>query len=275
VSCLSTGEHSPMVRRTALPTVLRRGIRGPLTWKRHRVLTPVDVVLASFPRSGGTWLAIMLAEYLADASFDLRTGDDAVPMVGEGKPVLSLPGGGWLMRTHESHRREYSRAILLVRDPRDVVVSYFHFQRDRLGLFDGSLDEFARGFVAGTIDHYGAWHTHVRSWLDAGADQVLVRYEDLRANPGEGLAAILRFLNVSPDPDRLRAVTEANSFEQMRGKEQRSTEATAADRPESARFVRSGSIGGWTGTLDPESVRNIELAMGATMRRVGYEPGKA
>lgn len=247
-------------------------MRRPLAWKRHRVLSAYDAVLGSYPRSGGTWLSIMLGEHLTGTSFDLRSGDDALPMVGEGTPQLSIPGGGWLYRSHEPYRREYRRPIVLVRDPRDVVISYFHFQRDRLEIFDGTLPEFVDGFVAGTIDHYGAWNDHVDSWLAGGDDRVVVRYEELRADPARELQRILDFLGIEWDAARLEHVAQANSFDRMREKEQVSSEATPEDRPDSARFVRAGHVGGWRESLDEDSLRKLEHAMSTTMRRVGYEP---
>jgi len=61
----------------------------------------------------------MLAEYFTRSTYDLRSGDDAVPMVGEGHARVMLPNGGRLLRSHEAYRPEYRRSILLVRDPRD------------------------------------------------------------------------------------------------------------------------------------------------------------
>lgn len=245
-------------------------LRRPLVWKRHRGVAPADVVLGSYPRSGGTWLAIMLAELLTSASFDLRSGDDSVPMVGEGTPRVILPDGGRLIRTHEPYRREYRRSILLVRDPRDVVVSYFHFQRDRLKTFSGSLDDFVSAFVRGRVDHYGPWRDHVASWLAGGQPQVTVRYEDLLDDPARELTRLVEFLTGRPDPTAIRDVVAANSFDEMRAKEERSAEALPAWEGAGARFVRSGTAGGWRDTLEPAPRDAIERSMQPQMGRLGY-----
>lgn len=244
--------------------------RRPIVWKRHRGIAPADVVLGSYPRSGGTWLAIILAELFTSASFDLRSGDDSVPMVGEGTPRVILPDGGRLIRTHEPYRREYRRAVLLVRDPRDVAVSYFHFQRDRLKTFSGSLDDFVDAFVRGRVDHYGPWGDHVASWLADGQPQVIVRYEDLLDDPARELTLIVEFLTGHPDPAAITDVVAANSFTEMRAKEERSAEALPAGERESARFVRSGTAGGWRGALGSSSRDAIERSMRSAMDRLGY-----
>jgi hypothetical protein len=241
-------------------------------WKRHLGVTSADAILGSYPRSGGTWLAIMLAEYLTETTHDLRSGDDAVPMVGEGQPQVALTPGGHLLRSHEPYRAAYHRTILLVRDPRDVAVSYYHFQHDRMKIFDGTLEQFVELYAAGGVDHYGAWHHHVASWLDGGSEQVLVRYADLRAQPEEELARALAFLGVEPDAVALAAVVASNSLGSMRSKEERSEEAPAPGAPVEARFVRDGAVGGWAKSLDRRSIDLIEETMGETMARAGFAP---
>lgn len=213
----------------------------------------------------------MLAEYVTDSTFDLRSGDEAVPMVGEGDARVALPNGGRLMRSHEPYRPEYRRSILLVRDPRDIAVSYFHFLHDRRGDFNGSLAEFVRGFASGTVDHYGTWHDHVTSWLNGGSEQIVVRYEDLRDRPAEELARLIDSLGKSADPELITRVVESNSMSRMREKEERSSEAPPPGSSADARFVRAGAVGGWQTSLDAASISLIDAAMGETMARVGYE----
>ncbi len=250
----------------------RRILRRSLVWKRHRGLSKRDVVLGSYPRPGGTWLAIMLAELLTDSTFDLRSGDRSVPMVGEGEGVVVLPDGGRLLRTHEPYRSEYSRSILLVRDPRDIVISYFHFQRDHLSRFDGSLDQFIHRFVRGEVDHYTPWHDHVATWLDSGERQIVVRYEDLHADPARELTRIAGFLDNPIEGEKIGATVAKNTFDAMREKEDRSAVVPRMTEEVSARFVRSGTVAGWRERLSGEQVLAIESVMKSVMEHVGYRP---
>jgi hypothetical protein len=94
----------------------RARIRIPWVWYRHLGLRSQDVFLASYPRSVCTWLGFIL--------FEISTGKDAgfqgleqrLPAVNahRGVPPV-LPGGGRFIKTYEKYRKDYRRAIFLVR----------------------------------------------------------------------------------------------------------------------------------------------------------------
>lgn len=123
-------------------------------------------MLASYPRSGNSWTKLMLAELLVgSAKIDGRSKEWFVPMVGQhrGAPGV-LPNGGRLIKTHEPYNKAYARAIYLVRDVRDVVVS-FRTLRTMEGFSEESFDDFLSRFAVGAIGGYGTWQEHVASWL--------------------------------------------------------------------------------------------------------------
>ncbi len=134
----------------------------------HRGLTADDVFLASYPRSGSVWLRFLLTEMLSgDASF--VTIARTVPYVGKHRATPRLvPGGGRMIKTHEPFMSRYRRAIHLVRDPRDVCISYFNFLQ-RIGKITirggddeaASFDHHVDAFLAGRVDAFGTWQQHV------------------------------------------------------------------------------------------------------------------
>lgn len=140
-------------------------LRLPLVWYRHRRLRDSDVFLASYPRSGNTWISFLIYELLTGKEAAFEDVNRIVPNVArssEGRE--GLPGRGRFLRTHELPRREYRKSIYLVRDVRDVVISEYEFLRF-LGLFDQDLDEFLKMFLKGRVNGLGGWLNHVRSWL--------------------------------------------------------------------------------------------------------------
>src|SRR6266851_1462404 len=48
--------------------IMRTKVRAPLIWIRHRGLNSSDVFLASYPKSGSTWLRFQLFEILTSLS---------------------------------------------------------------------------------------------------------------------------------------------------------------------------------------------------------------
>jgi hypothetical protein len=235
---------------------------------RHRGLGPADALLASFPRSGNTWLLFMLAELLTGDEVDFMEAITAVPLIGRhrGAPAL-LPGGGRLIKTHEAYRRTpVRRAVYLVRDVRDVVPSYH-----RLGAANGlpspSFDTFVTRFADGTAGGVGSWQDHVASWLDAagdGADVLLVRYERMVDDTAGELRRVVDHLGLDVPDDALQRVVANNSATRMRGRRG----PLPADLVASS--VATATYGGWQAAYTPGQLARLAPAV-PMMRRLGYD----
>ena len=262
----------------------KSGLRAPLTRVRHWGLDRNDAFIASYPRSGNTWLRFVLFDILVSGQ---ASGFDEVnhiiPDVGLHKPAIPLlPGSGRLIKTHEPFQKEYRKAIYLVRDARDVALSEFAYQK-ALGWIPDDFDSFLQRFVRGEVNPFSAWHEHVPDWMDSKLastpEFLLIRFEEMRRNTEETLVQVLDFLGV--DVDR-RVVTEAianNTLKKMQEKEQKSPQlSNTAPNPngsEESRFIRSGSIAGWRNRLTAEQSRLIEDKAGPVLERMGYPIGDA
>src|SRR5581483_2342060 len=110
------------------------------------------------------WMRFVLAQLATGEPSTFRSVEDVVPSVGyhRNAPVL-LPGGGRLIKTHEPYRRDYRRAIYLVRDVRSVLMSHYRMLT-RSKFPDMSFDTFLGEFVRGSLDGYGTWQEHIGSW---------------------------------------------------------------------------------------------------------------
>lgn len=262
-----------LLRRTGY-LLSKTALRAPLIWLRHRGLDPADVMIASFPRSGNTWMRFLLAETLTDQTAGFDDVNRLVPQIGLHKPALALlPGGGRLIKTHEPYRQEYPRAIYLVRDVRDAMLSLYD-RGKYVGVFNGmTLDVFVPRFLRGEINTIGSWAGHVRAWLESPLayreDLLVVRFEDMRRDTGGTLARVLAFLGVSVPETKIRAAIAANSVERMRAKEDLSRFFPQSPH-ESGRFVRSASVGGWRGRLTEEQARLVDHYAAAELQRLGY-----
>lgn len=216
----------------------------------------------------------MLLEILTGNFSSFSTVNQLLPAVGQHHNAMPLlPQAGRLIKTHEAYRREYKKAVYLLRDPRDVALSEYAYERG-LGRFDEGFDHFLRLFVRGRVNGYGSWQHHVHSWLDAkSAGQVnllVVRFEDLRRNSEETLNAILDFTGVKVSRQSIRTAVENNSLEQMKKKEDIAPQMPKAG----ARFVRSGEVAGWIGRLTEEQLKVIEQLAGNALLRTGYSLGE-
>src|SRR5688572_17508542 len=95
-----------------------------------------DVYLVSFPTCGRTWLRVMLgrvhrrAERDPGVSCSVATHDDDAQWKAPEDVDI------------DKSRYRGTRVVLLVRDPRDVIVSLYHQRRGRHGGYGGTLAEF-------------------------------------------------------------------------------------------------------------------------------------
>jgi len=194
----------------------------PITW------------LASYPKSGNTWLRFLLANILAggppETSLDVSrlVHDIHRPQ----DPFEPLDPEQLFIKTHfartDQHPRigETDRAVHVVRHPRDVLLSALNYRRME-GVIDHLTDaQYAELFIAGSGDPlwarlgYGSWTQHAAGWATAGGFPVLtVRYEDFKADPEATFRKVLDFIELdATDADIARAVKQS-SFDNLRALE--------------------------------------------------------
>jgi aryl sulfotransferase len=182
-------------------------------------------------------------------------------------------GGGALIVPPENTRA----AIYVVRDPRDVAVSWAHHSgRDNdwaveaLGRAGTAMAPGPDALMAQVRQHLGTWSDHVRSWTEHDLFPVLVvRYEDIHADPLGELRRLVEFAGMDASDERLAAAVESASFEALRAQEEAVGffERPSPERP----FFRSGRAGGWREELAPELAEQVERDHAEVMARLGYE----
>jgi hypothetical protein len=201
-----------------------------------------DVVLTSYPKCGRTWLRVMISHALG-----LHVGTED-------------PGG-----VSRSSKRKYrgKKILLLVRDPRDVVVSMYFERSRRERAYSGTLGEFlheAKGSLDTIIRYYNVWNES----RDVPRGFCLVRYEDLHADTAKQLRRIFDFLEIPDISDaHIREAVEFGSFGNMRSMESSDTlksgRLRARDTSDVESFkTRRGVVGGYVDYLEPEQIAWME-----------------
>lgn len=223
----------------------RREVRD----KAYMATTPYspridDTFLVEFPKSGVTWLTFLIASInLQKSGIDRRPTffgiNDLVPDIHTSRhlpPPLPFPGHRFI-KSHAPYNPLYSKVIYLVRDPRDVMVSYHAFA-SKLGWYHGSLSDLVRD------RHYGidAWVHHAQSWLTntkPGVSFSVVRYEDLYRDTESTLRQIYTLFGYSIEQQIMEKAIENASFQEMRENEvfYNSSNPTL---PDHFAFVRKG-----------------------------------
>lgn len=262
------------IRHQASRTLLR----APIIWMRHCGIDRNDVMVASYPRSGNTWLRFLLTRILTGKSAGFDNVNSVIAEIGIHKDALPLlPGEGRLIKTHELYRPTYKRAIYLIRDVRDVLLSQYS-RENELGLvWWGDFDGYIKAFLEGTINGFGPWQEHIPQWLDSPlakrGDVLAVKFADMRRNTQETLERIVDFLGLEVQPKVIAEAIADNTVEKMRAREERS-QTLHKSTGEEGRFVRKGAIMGWREKFTEPQLELIEQYAGETMARMGFASWK-
>jgi hypothetical protein len=240
-----------------------------------------DTFVVSCSKSGTTWFAFLLAHYfhpqLGD-EINLRTSTRFIPDVnrmylGTGyveraslRHIRKLPNPR-VFRVHARFDARFPRVIYLLRDPRAVVLSQWHYMRGCDSKFSMSLPDFVRD-----RDCAFAWEDSVRDWLLEGSHPrlIVVRYEDLLIDPRRELGRVVDFLGVEKSPSGIDRAVNRSSFERMAELEAR-TGAAEGRLSQGERFVRRGKADGWREEFDEATLRASMERFGPYLPRLGYD----
>ncbi|HWY20194.1 MAG TPA: sulfotransferase domain-containing protein [Candidatus Acidoferrum sp.] len=258
---------------------------GKVNAGRGVTIFPDDRFLVSYPRSGSTWTRFLIGNLLSSEPITFANIESRLPSIYLCTDrALRRVAHPRLLTSHEAFDPSYKTIIYVVRDPRDVAVSFYHYSVKNRHIPDGfSMDKFVSLYV--TVDvhpmynRWGSWADNVMSWVAMRQDRsgfLLLRYEDMVEAPERELAKVASLLKLDVAPERLSRAVELSSADRMRRleKEQHQlwtqTSQTRSDKP----FVRAAASGGWQSSLSPAAVAEIEDAWGAAMETLGYKLSK-
>jgi hypothetical protein len=250
---------------------------------RNLLTHPDDTFIVSYPKSGNTWTRFLVASLLhCEEPMTFLKADQVIPSIdSQSRRFFKNLPRPRVIKSHFPFDQNYKRVIYVVRDPKDVAVSQYHYQIKRKVLQDGHpMDEWIGRYVAGETCPYGSWGENVGSWLAARAQNptfLLLRYENLIRHPDIELIKIANLLGIDPTPQRIQWAIEQSCADRMRKLEQQEAgqwESTKDTRKDKF-FVRSAKAGEGKATLSPGAIAQIEAAWGPLMRWLGYETAAA
>jgi len=265
--------------------------------------------IASYPKSGNTWLRSFLQAYRGGGHLDLNDLHTGYGDSGEHymRPVSALPladlqvAGQLLLRpaallnamaimppprlfkTHFCNLKpegvpayipgEFTeRAIYIVRDPRDVLMSVCrHYGLSTpMGVEMMANKDRRIGGGGQTTQIISSWSNHVASW--GGEDKYpvhVVRYEDMCSDPVSEFTEVIEFLGWDMDADRIKRSVDAVELSKLR---QREDDTGFVENPlheERGRFFNEGGSR-WQDEVGPKWIEQIEKDHGDIMRHMAY-----
>ena len=244
-----------------------------------------DICYTSYPKSGSTWLAYILVllvnggeapsdttlrnclHWVASSWTYPRTEEElrnsSSPRILKSHMPYQMALGG------EPHRNP-CKYVYIARNPKDVAVSYYYFERGKSwsGGYSGPWEHWLKMFMEGTVQR-GDWFDHVLSWWHASraANIHFLKYEDLCRDFEKQAEQLARFLGCAISAEILQQVHSKTAFQTM--------STTAFSNMEEIRefggFFRRGEIGSWRDEFTPSQSDAFDELCARRLRGTGLE----
>lgn len=213
-----------------------------------------QLVIMSYPKSGRTWLRVMLDDVGIRAyAMHLGSGHQS------GRPLQDI--------SLELDNR-YARKLALFRDPRDTVVSGYHQVTARLGIYRDTMSAFIRDPGHG-IDRTIGFNLRLAELCAGRADCMMLTYEQMLADPPGVLERVAAFAGHAIERSTAIRVAADNNFELMQAREKAgefqkrfkaALHAPKSPSPQALK-VRRGVVGGYRDELSAEDIAYVDAAV--------------
>ncbi|XP_072317207.1 amine sulfotransferase-like [Eucyclogobius newberryi] len=223
-----------------------------------------DVFVVTFPKSGTIWMQQILLLLQSKGDVELVTKKDKVSNA-DLMPWIESFGQVQEFITAESPRfrvshlpyylmpaalcREKGKVIYVARNPKDVLVSSYHFHKMAMMLeTPASFEDFFQKFMKGEVMG-GNWFQHIKSWFAHKDDlnMMFLTYEEMLLDLTSSVKRLADFLGIELTQDQLQNVVKHSTFNNMKKIPQANYENVPRellDHHESS-FMRKGTIGDW------------------------------
>ena len=216
------------------------------------------LVVFGLPKCGNVWLVSMLSDYL-----ELPPIDPMVEVERKGVGMCHLP------LDQVENRRDFIQAIYLMRDIRDVIVSYFHncqtawFKDNMPNFHYDDLESFYFEWFLPRVVPFHGIEDHAYKFTEAGIP--IVRYERLCADTVGEFARIVKRLGLPFDAGVIEAVVEKNRLDALK----KSGKQLNVFVPST--HFRRGGTGGYKNELPATVLRHVNCRFGRLLTDWGYE----
>jgi len=255
--------------------------RAKKTGWRSVDLTDDDIVVTTYPKSGTNWMMQIAQQTLRRGEAEFDHIHDVIPWPDAPLPSLPEPrpsAGPRVIKTHcELDELPFSpdaRYLLIIRDPKDVFVSSYHFVN---GVLNGLLpcrltpQDWLAKFM-GPKPLMGCWAAHTASWWSVhDRPNVLpFTFRQMKADLPGTVDAVCEFAGLSLTTAERQAVIVRSGFPWMKAHEPRFRPPIPAPRGSAAKMLRSGKVGE-RGLISPAEFARIDQFFMTRLEQLGSD----
>lgn len=238
--------------------------------------------LVSFPKSGNTWLRIILSNILSgekECKIFLNEIQSFIPdshirtqLFDAGKPGSIFSNLKFqFVKSHEPYSKFYKgkNVIYIVRDGRDVVNSYYHYLNAR----SEKIVKIQDLIMKSDKFDFGSWNNHIESWYNGEHGKfILVRYENLLQNTENEIKRLLNSINFEVPEEVIKKAIKNSAFKKLRSLENKEGVVYKNKlRNKSNKFFRKGISGDWKNSFTKQDLKYFNSTNFEAMKLSGYK----
>ena len=270
--------------------------------------------IASYPKSGNTWVRYFLKSYseqkdkklslkstkndnfftlnfpnlslLKELGIEYKNFPNIVKNWIQMQDFINLNGSVNYYKTHNAmctinnypftNKENTLGGIYLVRDPRDVLISYSNHlalahKETMIRMFDSKNGEYQpteNEIYNSTIT--GSWSDNYNSWKNYNSREILIiRYEDLVLDTFKTFSKIIKYLSGLTDfeEEKIKYSIEKTNFNNLKQLEEKEG---FKEKGKGKVFFRSGRVGDWEKKLDRSIAEEVEKKFKKEMSELNY-----
>lgn len=246
----------------------------PASYSFDRNIDENTYVLASYPKSGNTWVRFIFANLMYPAlEINLGNIENLVPSTyavtgGKLKKIVKRnykKNLKTIVKTHSSLKAPYlnTKTVYLIRDPRDVCISFYHHKKRSNKNNNLTFKTFFFDFTYNFHPEFGRWDMNVSSYINYN-EVLTIKYEDLKQNTYTTVKKMVDYFGFIYTKNEILNAINKSSFESLQKMEKQNLENKQP-------FFRSGKSKQFLKNMTHSQISKIETSFEQTMKNVQYE----
>ncbi|XP_068105099.1 sulfotransferase 1C1-like [Hyperolius riggenbachi] len=239
---------------------------------------PGDVLIATYPKSGTTWMQEIVDLVVHDGDEQIcQRGPifERIPFIEfshvmkPGMEEINAMPSPRILKTHlpvqlvpPSFWRHKCKVIYVARNAKDTLTSYFHFDK-HVGIHPDPepFEEYVRRFMKGDVG-WGSWYDHVKDFWEARDKHNILYtfYEDIKKNPQQEIRKVAKFLGKELSEDVLNKIAKLTTFEVMKTNPMANASGFPKELVAQSEkcFMRKGKVGDWKTLFSAQQLEIFE-----------------